>query len=708
MAKRKKNAESKSPKQVTPQFEKWGAGRTIAWWSLLLLVFFTPIAISNLTFLGIRFPLSYDQFDIIKVVFQRVLGLVALAAWSWEILVKGGKVRRTPVEWLILAFLLWVSVSAALSIHPSTAIFGKYRRFEGLLSFLNYAVIYFLTLQMADRPSRIKQIAQALFWSGIFVGGYGLMQAFGKDILQWGTLPFEVNRSFSTYGNPDLLGGFLMFGTFVSLGLALAESNLWMRGLYWLGFLMNSAVIITAFTRSAWVGSLAGFFFIILFAIRQKAPWKTEDWVFSGTAGAAVVYFIARSLSSDNPVMNFTARVKSIFEFGQGSAKTRFEIWEAAINAIKARPLFGFGADTFRLVFPKYKPVEYVKDAGYLSVADNVHNYPLQLAAGIGVPGMLMFYGICGWVAVRSWSLVWTRDNKNRMIYAGFWAACAAYVVHLMFGLSVTGSSFLLWMSMGVLMAPTAAATEVSPAKWSSNAKLAGMFGAGAIAVLAVMGIAYQFRFMAADKAYLMSRIGTQGAERTQYAEKAVRLNPWNDMYRAEVGLALTDEALGAINGASSGDQAAFATAKQAFSRAEASLLETIEFVQWEYDNYVFLTNLYNLGGQFIDVSYNQKAVEIGRKGMEVEPFGPAVRYQLARALQATGQTDEAIRLLEETLKMDPAYVEVATMLADIYQGRGELDKAVAALKQTEEWSPGQAGVADRIRSLEASIAAGK
>ena len=51
----------------------------------------------------------------------------------------------------------------------------------------------------------------------------------------------------------------------------------------------------------------------------------------------------------------------------------------------KARPFFGFGADTFRLVFPAYKPVEYVAAAGYLSVADNVHDYPLQLAAGITI-----------------------------------------------------------------------------------------------------------------------------------------------------------------------------------------------------------------------------------------------------------------------------------------------------------------------------------
>ncbi|MDZ4168905.1 MAG: O-antigen ligase family protein [Coriobacteriia bacterium] len=706
MAKRKKTTAGAkaAAAAVRPIAEDWSIARHIAWWSILAMVFLTPVAISNLSFLGVALPLSYDQFDIIKVFIQRVLGLTALAAWSWDILVRGGKVRHTPVEWLMLAFFAWVAIGAVFSIHPPTAIFGKYRRFEGLLSFINYGVAYWITLQLTDKAARIKQLAQSVFWAGLVVGGYGLMQAFGQDILKWGTLPFEVNRSFSTYGNPDLLGGFLMFGTFVSLGLALAESNLVWRGVYWFGFLINSAVIVTAFTRSAWVGAIPGFIFIALFAFRQKIEWKTEDWVFSGTALAASLAFIVRSLSADNEIMNFAKRFQSIFVFDQGSAKTRFQIWQAAIDAIKDRPIFGFGADTFRLVFPQYKPVEYVKDAGYLSVADNVHNYPLQLATGVGVPGVALLYGVFGWAAVRSWKTVWARDTGvNKMILAGFWAACAAYVTHLFFGLSVTGSSFLLWVSMAAVLSPTAKVIQVRPlGTW-------GIVAAGVVTMLALFGIGYQFVFMQADKAYLMARIGTQGAERTQYAEQAVRLNPWNDMYRAEVGLALTDEAIAAINAAGTdpaGQEAARATALQAFTRAEKALLDTIAFVPPEYDNYVFLANLYNMGGQFFDPAYYDKAIAIALKGVEVEEFGPAVRFQLARAYLSTDQQDKAIEQLEINVAMDPAYVESVTALAQIYEMRGDLKNAIRVLRVAEDYRPGQAGVADKLAQIEASSTA--
>ncbi len=222
--------------------------RKIAWWSLLAMVFVVPVAMSNATWLSrigfpATLPFTYDQFDIMKVFFQRVLTLVALGAWSWDILTKGGKIRRTPVDWLILAFLAWVTITTITSIHPATAFFGKYRRFEGLLSFINYAVIYFLVLQFADRPSRVKTLAQSLFWSSIVVAGYGVLQRVGLDPVQWGQLPFEQFRPFSTYGNPDLLGGFLMFSLPIALGLALAEEKLWMRLVYWVGFGINVFVL---------------------------------------------------------------------------------------------------------------------------------------------------------------------------------------------------------------------------------------------------------------------------------------------------------------------------------------------------------------------------------------------------------------------------------------------------------------------------------
>ena len=696
-------------KQVAEARDDMTLARKIAWWSLLAMVFVVPIAMSNATWLSrigfaATLPITYDQFDILKVFFQRVLTLIALGAWSWDMLTRGGKIRRTPVDWLILAFLVWVTITTITSIHPATAFFGKYRRFEGLLSFINYAVIYFLVLQFADRPSRVKALAQSLFWSSIVVAGYGVLQRVGLDPIQWGQLPFEQFRPFSTYGNPDLLGGYLMFSLPLALGLALSEEQLWMRLVYWVGFGMNVFVTIVAFTRGAWLGGMFGIAVMIVIAWRHSAKMTWVDWVPVGLTGVFGASAIVRSLSNPNDVMNFTKRFASILEFNSGSGQTRTQIWQAAISAIKARPVFGFGADTFRLVFPSHKPIEYVGAAGYLSVADNVHNYPLQLATGIGIPGVLLMYGVFGWAAVRSFGTVFgkTEDTK-RILVGAFWAASAGYILQLMTGLSVTGNTFLLWTAMAVVLAPTASIVEVKAPIW-------GNIVAGVLLFLVAVGISHQFVILAADRAYLTARIGVQGPARTAAARKAVGLNPFNDMYRAEVGLALTDEvfdAFGALQAAQSQGQdtnQAMATVQQTFQQAEAALLETIAFVPAEYDNYVFLTNLYNVAGQMLNPSYYEKAVATADKGIVVEPFGPALRLQRARALLALNRTDEALKEVEFAVRMDPMYTEARILLATTLHSVGRSGEALAVIKKFDTpWGRSQPGVVETINSIEAS-----
>ncbi len=707
MAKRK-NPQSRPEPQVRT-VEPTGLAMRISWWALLAMIAIVPVIMSNWTPLNhlgfqITLPVTYDQFDVIKVFSQRILILVSIGAWAWAILTKGGKIRVTPVEWLVLAFLGWVTLSAVFSIHTPTALFGKYRRFEGLFSIITYAVAYFLVIQHADRPSKIKTIAQTLFWSGAIVAGYGVLQSLGLDPAQWGQLPFENRRAFATFGNPDLLGGFLMFSTFVSLGLVFSEERTRWRAIYWVGALLNFWCLIVAFTRSAWVGTVVGLIFLVLAAVMRRLKFRAVDWGFTGAIAALSAAVIALSLRNPNVVMNFGARLVSIFEFNEGSAKTRFQIWRAAWDAIQDRPVFGFGADTFRLIYPRYKVYDYVKDAGYLSVADNVHNYPLQLAAGVGVPGMLMFYSVCGWVAVRTFRLVFSREGGlNRWVLVGFWTACAAYVTHLCFGLSVTGASIFLWISMGALLAPTAREIDVRPLS-------GGIFAAVIIAALVAVGIGYHWVWIVADNAYLYARVGAQGADRVAAAERAAELNPYNDIYRAEIGMAYTDEFIARINDVftaqqSGGDtQASMLAAQSAFTSAELSLKDTIRFVPWEYDNYVFLANLYNMAGAYLDPRYYEDALEIGKQGIGVEEYGPAIRLQYARALSETGREAEAIKQLEYAFRMDPAYVEAAMFLTDLYVADGRTDKAIEVLRAAQAWRPGQPGVAEKLASLESSI----
>ncbi len=121
-----------------------------------------------------------------------------------------------------------------------------------------------------------------------------------------------------------------------------------------------------------------------------------------------------------------------------------------------------------------------------------------------------------------------------------------------------------------------------------------------------------------------------------------------------------------------------------------------------EYDSYVSLAELFVLGGEALREDLYQSAVQVARQGIEVEPFGTAIRVQLARALLAQGKTDEAVEALEYVVRIDPSDGRAALLLAGVYQQRGKTAEALALLRAVDARLPGQAGVAEAIRQLEA------
>jgi tetratricopeptide (TPR) repeat protein len=316
---------------------------------------------------------------------------------------------------------------------------------------------------------------------------------------------------------------------------------------------------------------------------------------------------------------------------------------------------------------------------------------------------MLMFYGIFVWAGVRSFRTVFQRsDDPTRIILGAFWAAAAGYIVQLFFGISVTGTTFLLWIALALVLVPTARSIEVRAPRWGT---------AAAVVLLAVaaLGVGYQGVFLLADNAYLHAQTAPSLTERTAGALRAVRLNSLNPGYRGAVGLAYLDEVRAYLQAGAQAQQNGEDTTKYAeavkrsFAKAEAALKDAIAFVPDEYDNYVSLADLYNVGGAALTKDLFQSAIKVAEQGLEVEPFGTAIRVQLARSLLATGRTAEAIKTLEYTVRIDPTGGTAALLLARVYQQQGKTAKALAVLKSFAARAPGQPGIAEAIQQLEAS-----
>ncbi|MBN1629805.1 MAG: O-antigen ligase family protein, partial [Thermoleophilia bacterium] len=387
-----------------------------------------------------------------------------------------------------------------------------------------------------------------------------------------------------------------------------------------------------------------------------------------------------------------------------GSGQTRTEIWQAAVTAIKDRPLFGWGADNFTFAFSRLKPIEYLRDAGSASKVDNAHNYPLHLATGIGIVGALLFFGICVWTGVRSFRTVFGRSEGSEHIVLGaFWAASAGYLAHLLAGLSIPGITFLLWMAMALVLAPTARTREVKPLRWGAPV-------AALVVLLAGMGIAGQVIVLAADSAYVDSQdeFSITYDDRAAAAVHAVEFNPYSPEHRAALALTRAEQMASDLSTVlevreSDDDPTPYVDAlKHSFAEAESACMDAIAFTPQDYANYVNLAAVYNYAAPVLGEDLFHRSIETVELGLEVMPLGTAIRVQLAKALVGIGKETEAVQTLEYCLQLDQRDGNAALNLAYIYHERGNTAEALAVLKSVEAIAPGQAGIANTIKALEA------
>ncbi|MCL2818616.1 MAG: O-antigen ligase family protein [Actinomycetia bacterium] len=645
----------------------------IAWATLLILIFLVPLTFAIPSSSGA--PFTADLFDTPKVWLLRVGVMILLAAWGSDLALNGGKIRYQKAVLALYGVLALIFIASTLtSIETVQSFLGKYRRYDGSWSFILYGFLMWVTMQYATSAHRVKQLMQALSISSILVALYGLMQALGWELFSWGTIMFEPNRSFSTYGNPNLLAGFLAFGIFFNLGLALSERSVPAKCFYWVATLLNIVVAVTAFSRSVWVASLVGAVIFTLLILHLRPKLDSLDYIFSGSTLLAASIFVIRSLASPSNVMNFASRVSSITDFSSGSAATRFQIWGAAWRAIMERPLLGWGPDTFRMVFRLFQPPEYNHDAGYRSVADNAHNYPLQVAAGIGLVGAILLYVLqflfLGLGIRYCWKNLEFDEEEHkkakkkqakaqreahitfRMLYAGVLVAAITYCVHLFFGISVPGCTFLLWIAFGIILAPLAQVRSIEPLTRQKAYAVCA-----ALVLVAILFSTYASVLLWADHYYVKAQMEEQIGNIEQaltYVSTSARLSPRNDQYAirkaeytieaASQGIVEVDEARRVVD-----DLAA-------------------DFPN-EYDVQLVVLWAYRAFSQFDPAAIDQ-AIGIAQEAINSYPEGLALRFAYAQLLVDAGRTDEALEQLEFSASSDPGFSEARELIQEIQSRR--------------------------------------
>ena len=250
-----------------------------------------------------------------------------------------------------------------------------------------YAVFmatYFLIVNVIHEPDKLRQMLVTFVLSGFLVCLYGIAQyVFGWDTQQaWMDEEMFSDikmRIYSTLGNPNVLGEYILLVLPVSIGLFWIGKNVWQKLTYaGISAVLFVALILT-FSRGCWVGLLFAAAIFITFSAGKL--WGL----------GLIALPIIPAVLPESIINRFT----SIGDMKDSSTSYRVYIWMGTLAMIRDFWVSGIGMGdvAFKAVYPFYS---------YNGiVAPHSHNLFLQILVESGIAGIVIFLVIVAFFLKR-------------------------------------------------------------------------------------------------------------------------------------------------------------------------------------------------------------------------------------------------------------------------------------------------------------------
>ncbi len=389
--------------------------------------------------------------DCKRMMFYLVVAMVFMLPFSYEVssllLVAGWLVylyksikgffewERTPFDFPIAIFVVIAFASVFVSPDSGFSFYNCYNLVG------RYVLTYYLVVQSVNTKD-LKQLQTIMYAAGVSlmcVVIYGFMQAFLGiglgEVMPWtdeAIFPGLKTRVFSTWQNPNLLGGYLdlMLGLFAGIFFMIKNRN--MRIIIAILWCIVAFCLTLTYARGACI-SIA--LVIAVYGVLYNRK------VLIGLVALGAVLLI-----SDTTLVE---RLTSIFTKMDTSSEMRLAFWESTLAMILDHPLLGIGWGAYFMVYPNY---DYYMQGNFIKIV-HAHNMYLNIMAEIGLLGFASFMVYYFGVIYKSFK---AQAEKNepliRGILLGTGLGMAALAIngltdYVMFN---TELSMLVWLFAGM------------------------------------------------------------------------------------------------------------------------------------------------------------------------------------------------------------------------------------------------------------------
>jgi putative inorganic carbon (HCO3(-)) transporter len=378
--------------------------------------------------------------------------------------------------WLLIAFLVLAAAAYyAVFINPYvglsrngnsmgalTPLLGDFGRYEGLLTLICYGGIFLLALCAATKKT-VMTVFFAIIFSGAVQAVLAVLQhlpipGFPNAFKDLPTFAYDnVYLSFGAAESPIFYGTFVTLVFAVCSGVAVFIEGAFMtkrRRLIIAGIGMIS-FLTGLFTSSITPVIGCGAVLLILFILSiAKGGGEYFSRMWKILALCVCIFLIINATQGlwfrDKYIAGLDGAYRK-FLIGPSNADTQSlyaYAWQAAVETIKVRPIFGVGPDGFAN-WQNYTPYTF----------DKAYNEYLHYAVTLGIPAAIVYIGLLGTAiaslikSVKNTVHIKTAKNKADIEYpfaAVILAAVGGYAVQAFFSASTVTVSPIFWLLLGL------------------------------------------------------------------------------------------------------------------------------------------------------------------------------------------------------------------------------------------------------------------
>ncbi|MGC9049107.1 MAG: O-antigen ligase family protein [Patescibacteria group bacterium] len=425
--------------------EKINIAMEVVW---LLIIFLVPLYFDRFLF---------NPWEMAKNILFQSLTEILIALYLIKIVLFPSEIRNfTKIKkfyYLIpgMVFIIILGLSTIFSQVPWFSFWGSWERRMGYLAWLHFFAFGSILFLNLKSQKQIQRITITIVITSAIVVTYGFIQLLGLEPFEWSEEAFYTHRVYSTIGQPNFLGSWLLLIIPLIFYGLIKFKNFLVKFLMVLLLIAALACFVLTQSRGGWIGFVVAifFFFTILFWLKNKKKIVLVILLLVLLGLSLIIYLNFHPLKinpTDHPLVIRLKTFSDVKVFG----KYRLIHWQAAFDIIKNRPLtrilIGSGMGSQRFNLPKYYRPEFAIYEAPNIYLDYVHNDILDTLLTSGVLGLVSYLGLI----IISFYLGFKKIRKN--IFGLFLlTGLIGYLISLQFSFHIMSTLPYFWLYLGLI-----------------------------------------------------------------------------------------------------------------------------------------------------------------------------------------------------------------------------------------------------------------